>query len=340
MDQEALIFHRKSINKRINDINKIIKPNKCPLCGKQLCRTCNSHSVPRMVLKTLEVNGHLYNKNVVDKLPFIDDEKGLNNSGTFHYICNSCDNTFFSDYENPDNVHKYPTNKVLTEIAVKNLLFSMEKKAFAAAMIKNDLRIRNSGLIINLEEKLKEVNLDYRDYENYLKTFIDIKEDEKNRYKVLFHTVLPYITPVAVQECFTIYKDRQGNSINDRALGEEGQIQLVHLCIFPYEGSTTVLLFYYDENTSYDILAEQFESSSVETNLRYINYYLFAFCENYYYSEKIRMNLLTNEKIKKISREYCGEEGNFGVNTILETIFYTPVCYDEIPFVLSAEYAL
>lgn len=68
MDINWMINHKKSVNKRIKDAKKRIKPVKCPLCGRPLGKTCNSHSVPRMILETISKDGYLYNKNKVDNL--------------------------------------------------------------------------------------------------------------------------------------------------------------------------------------------------------------------------------------------------------------------------------
>ena len=59
----------------------------------------------------------------------VDLEDGVNRSGTFNYICKKCDGTFFQDYENPNNIEKYPTDKMLAEIAVKNILLQISKRA-------------------------------------------------------------------------------------------------------------------------------------------------------------------------------------------------------------------
>lgn len=39
--------------------------------------------------------------------PLMDTEKGVEEAGTFHLICNECDSKIFSDYENPDNYTTY-----------------------------------------------------------------------------------------------------------------------------------------------------------------------------------------------------------------------------------------
>lgn len=335
------ISHRKSINKRVKDARDRMKPVKCPLCKRPLGKTCNSHSVPRMILNTICKDGYLYNKNKVDNLAFFDQKTGINKTGTFHFICNNCDNHFFSDYEQPEVIHTYPNDKMLVEIAIKNLLQKMQQKAFEIAFLKFDPLIRKSELIGDREEAISTFELDYRDYESYLNKFISIKEqNEVNKFRIIYRTVLEYEVPIATQECFTIYKDREGNMINDPDLGASEKVQVVHLCIFPFEGKTTVLLFYYYEDSSYDVLKQQFEESSDDVNLRYINYYMLALGENYFYSGKIKKELFSNAALKKISREYIGERGDFGViSESTKKSKYMPVKYDEIPFLLDKFYS-
>lgn len=340
MDSLWTIQHRKAINKRIKEARSRSKPAKCPLCNKQLGKTCNSHSIPQMILKTIETNGHFYNKNKVDNMMFFDSELGMNNTGTFHYICNSCDSTFFSDYECPEAIHAVPNNKILIEIAAKNFLLKMQQKSYERAFFKYDTVLQCSDMIKDREEAIRVAELDYRDYSECLDNLVKDKEKDTTKYKIIYRTILPYVTPIAAQECFTIYRDRLGNKINDPYVGAEKRIQVVHLCIFPYDGQTTVLMFYDVTDTSYDTLYEQFLSSTEDENLRYINYYMLAFGENYFYSERINKIILQDNSLKKVSQEYIGERGNFGVTTLMESVIYNPVKYNEIPFLLGKEFAL
>lgn len=340
MNSTWMINHKKSINKRIKDIRERMKPVKCPLCNKRLGKTCNSHSIPRMILKTIETNGHFYNKNVVDNMMFFEKETGLNNTGTFHYICELCDHNYFSDYEKPEVMHGMPSDMFLVEIAVKNILQKMQQKAFESTMLKYDQLIVQSKQITDREEAIKVLELDYRDYSACLDKLKKDKDENTVNFKIIYRTVLPYITPIAFQECFTIYRDRFNNVINDPNIGEEEKIQIVHLCVFPYDGCTTVLMFYDFKDKSYEALCEQFSQSTNEENLKYINYYMFAFGENYFYSEKIQKDVLRNALLKKVSREYIGERGNFGIMIQEKREEYSPVKYDEIPFILGKEFAL
>lgn len=67
-------------------------------------------------------------------LPLLDDDKGINQSGTFHIICSECDNKIFSDYEEPKNYRDLPTSKMIAQIAMKNYLKSIAKRKLEMAI--------------------------------------------------------------------------------------------------------------------------------------------------------------------------------------------------------------
>ena len=67
-----------------------------------------------MVLRAIAENGIVMQPPAalgVD-VKIIDIENGVNKSGTFNYICNACDNSFFLDYENPENIVQPPTDTI------------------------------------------------------------------------------------------------------------------------------------------------------------------------------------------------------------------------------------
>ena len=75
--------------------------------------------------------------------------------------------------------------------------------------------------------------------------------------------------------------------------------------------------------------------------LKYINYLVFAYTENYYISKTIKTELDTNEKLQTLSQESDGNPtlGMLGVNNSFG-IGYTPVNMDEIPNFLTPEWAV
>ena len=82
-----IIEVRKKVNKMLSEARKKAKPPKCILCGKEQSSFCNSHSVPKMVLKNIAKAGKLYHANKLIEIPVVDKEKGISNSGTFYFIC-------------------------------------------------------------------------------------------------------------------------------------------------------------------------------------------------------------------------------------------------------------
>lgn len=119
---------RKKMNKLLSIARNSAKPDKCILCGKPQTSFCNSHSVPQLSLRNIADNGKVLHASLLMGIDVVDIEKGVNNSGTFHFICNECDGTFFQDYENEQNLKSIPTDKMLAEIAVKNILLQLSKR--------------------------------------------------------------------------------------------------------------------------------------------------------------------------------------------------------------------
>lgn len=84
------IEFKKELSKRIYEARKRSRPKRCLLCDKEITNLCNSHSVPQFVLKNLAENGKIVQSTMLmsfEDIDFFDIEKGINNSGTFKYIC-------------------------------------------------------------------------------------------------------------------------------------------------------------------------------------------------------------------------------------------------------------
>ena len=149
----------------LSEARKEAKPAICIMCGKPQTSFCNSHSVPQMALRSIAENGIVIHASAalgVDER-IIDIENGVNKSGTFNYICNDCDNTFFQDYENPDNIVQPPTDKILAEIAVKNMLLQLSKRAVERKLI--EIQQRDYNAFDNPEVGMNVKNLDFAEFE-------------------------------------------------------------------------------------------------------------------------------------------------------------------------------
>lgn len=90
-----IIDIRKRMNKILSEARDVAKSDKCILCWKPQTSFYNSHYAPQLSLKNIADNGMLFHASALTGMEVVDTEKGVNSSGTFHFICNICDGTFF-----------------------------------------------------------------------------------------------------------------------------------------------------------------------------------------------------------------------------------------------------
>lgn len=334
---------RKKMNRMLGEARKKAKPSKCILCGKSKTSFCNSHSVPEMFLKEISENGMLLHASAAIGMDFeiVDLEDGINRSGTFHYICNDCDNLFFQDYENPDNIVTEPTDKMLAEIAVKNILLQLSKRAVEKQLI--GVQQEQYNLFTNPEEGINIKELDTKEYEVELELHKTIAENnKKGEYQILFWDVLPYRVPIAMQSSVAMSTDMDGNQINDVFdFRETTRMQYMHLAVYPLKDKSVILAFYHKRDKLYRNLRHQINSSSKKKVLEFFNYVIFAYTENYFISKQIEEAVSSNEKLKKLSQENNGipNLGMLGIDNMFG-IGYKPITREEIPNFLSEEWAI
>lgn len=337
---DNFITNKKLLANLLKEARNIAKPDKCILCGIPQTSFCNSHSVPQMVLKTIADNGKMLYANSLIGMELIDLEKGINNAGTFHFICNSCDGKTFQDYEDSNNLHNYPSDLMMAEIALKDMLMMISKRNEEKALF-TVTQNRTNG-IIN-KEVLDEIkDTDKKEYLNELFLYKQIiKEKTTGCFQILVWEKLPYITPIATQTPICIYKDLEGNIINDIYSDNiECRMQNLHLCVFPIENETIVLLFHHKRDKNYRKLRHQLNCLSFEKRLMYINYLIFSYTENYFISKKIKEQVETDKNLSKLSKE-ANELPNFGLLEWTDFfVKYEPVSMENIPNFLAKEYCL
>lgn len=183
---------RKQINQMLSEARKSAKPTKCILCGNTQTRFCNSHSVPQLALRPIADNGMVLHASAAMGFDeeIVDIENGVNKSGTFNYICRSCDGTFFQDYENEANLIKNPTDKMLAEIAVKDMLLLMSKRATEKELAK--IQQKKFSCFDNVEDLIGLKELDADEFEEEMLFHKGIADrNETGGYQVLFWKVLP-----------------------------------------------------------------------------------------------------------------------------------------------------
>lgn len=327
-DGMDLIDVKKEFGQFMKSIKNDSKPDKCILCGQPKTSFCNSHSVPRMCLKNIAVDGKVFQANELVGVEIIDVEKGINNSGTFHFICNECDSKVFQDYENPDVwTDKPPTDRVLAQIALKDVLLMLSKRNMETLLWQ---RVGEMIDIVGLDYMKTVQELDIRDFTEEMELYKGITTETKEQFEIVFYEKLPYTVPLATQVVLALDKDLEGNVINDIFdISEDVRIQNMHISILPLKNSTAVIAFYHRRDKNYERFHHQFNSLSRDKKLEYINYYVFKYTENYFFSPTIKTILEEDEKLQLLSQENYGVS-NLGYILDLDDLFYEEVKSSEI----------
>ena len=334
---------RKQMGQMQSEAKRNAKPTKCILCGNTQTSFCNSHSVPQLALRPIADNGKVLHASAAMGFDeeIVDIENGVNKSGTFNYICGKCDGTFFRDYENEANLIKSPTDKMLAEIAVKDMLLLMSRRAVEKELAK--IQQRKFSSFENVEDLigLKELDADKFEKEMFFHKGI-VDRNETGGYQVLFWKVLPYVIPIAAQSAIALQTDMEGKKVNDvYDFDPNIRMQYMHICFFPLKNQSVILAFYHKRDRLYRNLRHQINSSAEDKILKYLNYLLFAHTENYFISKSVKQEIGNNESLQKLSQEvnglptlgYLNSDNSFGIG-------YTPVEMGEIPNFLDSKWAV
>lgn len=330
---------KKDINDFMRKIQEETKPEKCILCGKEQTSFCNSHSVPKMVIKTIAKAGKLYHANKLIEIPVVDNEKGISNSGTFHFICRDCDSKLFQDYENVDALQGIPTEKMLAEIALKDILLMLSKRNQEKLIYQKG---KQKGILKNVEVMEEIQQLDTKDYMEELSLYKEIVyKDTRSNFKVIMWEILPYVVPIATQTLIALPKDTEGIEINDiNDMRPEVRMQNVHIGVFPMNDYSIVYAFYHRRDRLYRRLHHQMNCMSLEKKLELINFWIFKYTENYYMSLDVQTVIDADDKLKELSRDNNGNP-NLGYVTTMDYLFpRDEIKPEEVTNLLSEIYAV
>ena len=288
-------------------VKEVLVTNKCFLCGKQMSSPCNSHVVPRFVLKSLAEHGMLfYGQTLMRNNDFIKCEKGINNAFTFHLICSKCDNSYFSGYETPAFISEFDSydwqkkQRLCCEIAVKSLLANISVKRYQSTFVKTCYGFGGIGFdldLVDCQKKLVEVK--------------KCKNSKEKKINIIYSRLLDYETKLACQCVLAIVKDLEGNVCFDmHDFVSTSVSNYLYLSIFPYEGKTRLLLFNFihekeDNNTK---LINQFYNLCEEDKLKFIFVALTMHSEQFFISPSLNEII---KKDKKLVRMYSETDNNF-----------------------------
>ena len=301
------LFNQKKVeyNKKASNILKKSREDskkaQCYICGNDCSSFCNSHSIPRFCLENIAPKGRVYYSGNLIDMPMFDKEKGVNEAGTFRIICRSCDSTAFSDYENPENYFNVPTDKMLSQIAMKNYLKSISKRELEISLYDNLSQMTGNDL--SQQQIVNELDLnEYISGFEYAKKACDSKWNDN--YYLFYYELLDYVVPIAFQNNISLVGDLEGRVINDLYHPSADYVlKDIHICVFPLKNKSVVLMFIRNGESRYRAFFKQFKKLSANEKLNVINYILFSYSEDVFIYGGLDDDLMKDEGLKSVAKQ-------------------------------------
>lgn len=247
---------------------------------------------------------------------------GINKAETFRLICNECDNSLFSDYENPENYKNDVINdNILCQIAMKTSLNAIYKSMVELNAVeynlKNKSRIEGIGSI-DIQSVMLPIIDELKIY-NYAK--IGIKGNHKQRFYPFCIKKLNYVVPYAYQGMITPIVDLEGNIINEYFNKDvKYKIQSIFINVFPFENSSLIICFIKTEDKRLKQFYKQFHKLDEEDQLSLINYMILAFAKNVIFSPKIDKKIFDDKiTLDVISLTNVFKTNEYNIDKLTET---------------------
>lgn len=343
LSEEESISRKKFANSVIKDAKNNAKSDKCFFCKKPTTSFCNSHSVPAFLLKNVSKDGTLYNTSKIIQNPISPHETGVNKTGVFHLICRECDSKIFKDYENPSNYNSIPTDKMLNQIALKNFLKSIYKRNNEISLFKIlKTKISENPLLADYASMKLQISLE--DLEEFVKDFNQCKKflnSNFENYNLILYKKIDYVVPYVFQEKIALICDFNDVVINNIYLGpDKHKIKELHVCIFSFENSSIIFLFSEKGHNRYRNFKKQLENMDSETQLKAINFMVFAYSEDIFIHNNIDESILFDENLKRVTQLTSDYEGFIEPNIKTAIEGYSFKHMDSIVNLLSEEFSI
>jgi len=305
-DPKSIDF-RKMLSNLKREAREKSKVAQCLYCNGGYTSFCNSHSIPEFVLRSIASSGMVFTTNALMKIPSLEKESGIKNTGVFRLICNQCDSDLFADYEDPFNYEKEPTGQMLAQIALKNTMKKLSKAQLVLEMQKAIWQQHNISNHITRyanESTLHEIaEVDVREYK---KDFDIVKRAVKKRsdseYRLFYFEKLDYVVPVAFQDSIRPYCDFESNVINN-IIKINTRVSELHICIFPLKRSSVVFVFGENDKRTkkYRKFIKQFMKLNPDDKLATICYLSFRYSEDIYIHKNIDQSVIEDESLSRIA---------------------------------------
>lgn len=346
-EHEEYARNRISFNKQISRIQakarQEAKLNYCYYCKKEVSSFCNSHSVPQFCLRRIADDGKVYYANTLINLPYLHEEQGVNEAGTFQIICRDCDSKIFQQYEDPSAYEAKPTGQMLAQVAMKNCLQMIYKRLHEKALY----RLMGAELGASskrIERRQKIIALDLAEYNSAFQRAKKASTGRHNDwYYLCYYKKLDYTVPVAFQGCIVMVCDFEDNIINDiYNLNPDYHPKEIHVSVFPMERESVIMMFIDQRDNCYRKFYRQLRKLQLEEQLSAINYIIFSYSENVYLSKKLDKGILDNERLISTCQKTVDVVGSRPIENALDVAVaeFSLKRRNEVPNLLSREFCL
>lgn len=296
----------KEFSKIRKEANEYTKGTNCTLCGKECSSFCNSHTIPRFVIKNISENGKVYipsmsfEKLDLDaRLKLFQANPGVEKTLTFECICRECDNGVFSCVENETVLEKAFDGRILNLYALKILLHTYYSKIKSTNFLNIGAEKKNRPDIASMLSTpwifdAIETTREIRDYKSAMENGAFIK------HKIILDIILDKKVNFCTTTEITLPFSYLGKKINDLA-GEESyrtRFGGIFILILPLKsGKTRVVMYYRRKYSVYDTVRDEFENMDLETKLQAISNILIIYTEEFVYNDSVLPNIKKAEDI-------------------------------------------
>ena len=299
LTREQLISFRilnSEINKRAKESSR---GNICPICKNVCFSFCNSHSIPKYVLREIAFNGMVWTGSDISGPAIANKPDGINRTLVFNSICEHCDNTYFKEYETPIVQPRRLSDVEINEIAVKNLLRYIYKR-------KNDfyryqILAEKNPFIPGLPNQVMLASLDVKEYDLFLKQLISKKT--KHFFYIIDEIDLDYNVQFAYQGFTALINGFDSQIINDVYNYDFNyKIQRLGIAVFPYKNTTKIVLFCKEGDSRLRLFYKQYKKLPLEKKLYVINYLILLYEEEWCVSASFNQTKLNQETLNIIKQ--------------------------------------
>lgn len=282
---------------------KMANSKYCYFCKKKISSFCKSHSVPRFCLKRIADNGKVYFSGLQTLVPFLGEDTGVSDAGTFRIICRECDGRLFQDYENPNAYDKEISGDILAEIALKDYLQIISKRLQERSLY-SIICEEHPRMSAVAEAKLNAISLDLSDYSSAYDRAKMAVIGNHDFFYLCYYKKLDYVVPLAFQGAITLVSDFEDNVINNiYNCSPTYHTEDIHIAVFPLEAASVILAFVDTKSKRYRQFYKQLNRLSEEDQLAAINYIIHSYSENVFLSKNIDEKVMKDRAFLDVCRK-------------------------------------